>query len=225
MGKLIVFEGGDGTGKATQAKKLIEYLKKNNISYDTLDFPQYDSFYGKIVAQFLRGEFGALDEVSPYLASLTFAMDRLAAKKTIIKKLEDNKIVVANRYVTSNIAHQTSKFKDKKEADTFIKWIEKLEYVENGLPKEDLVIYLSLPATLSSKLILQKNKRDYLKGKKTDIQESNLDYIRNTNNLYENLAKRYPNWEKINCAENGTIRSVESIAEEVIDLLKVKNIL
>src|SRR3989344_2308491 len=111
-GKIIVIEGGDGSGKATQSKLLIEYLEKNSIPHAYLDFPNYSSFYGKLVGKFLRGEFGDLDSVSPYLASLTFALDRLSSKDTIENHLKAGKIVVMNRYATSNMAHQGSKIAD-----------------------------------------------------------------------------------------------------------------
>lgn len=224
-GKLIVFEGGDGAGKGTQSQLLLDYLEKKNIPHSSLDFPQYDTFYGKIVAQFLRGEFGKLDEVSPYLAALTFALDRAAVKDHIMGMLQEGKIVIANRYVTSNIAHQSSKFSSESEQNTFISWVEDLEYGQHGLPKEDIVIYLRVPSIVSTKLISKKDTRNYLNGKSHDIQEENHEYVSKTESFYDVLAQRNSNWITINCMKNGTILSRESIHEQVIQELQNKNII
>ncbi len=224
QGKLIVFEGGDGSGKGTQSKLLIEYLNSRNIPYAYLDFPQYDSFYGKIVAQFLRGEFGNLDEVSPYLAALTFALDRYAVKEDILNKLNEGNVIVANRYVTSNIAHQGSKFTNDTERNTFIKWVEDLEYGYHGLPHEDLVIYLRMPSDISADLTRQKGERSYL-GDKTDIQEEDENYRTVTHDMYTALAERSDHWIIIDCMKHGTIRSKEDIHTEVIEVLQNRNII
>lgn len=224
QGKLIVFEGGDGSGKGTQSKLLIEYLNKQNIPYAYLDFPQYDSFYGKIVAQFLRGEFGKLEEVSPYLAALTFALDRYAVKDDILKKLEEGNVIVANRYVTSNIAHQGSKFETNEERNIFIKWVEDLEYEYHGLPRENLVVYLRMPSDVSADLTKQKGERSYL-GDKKDIQEEDDDYRNITHDMYSTLAERSDHWIIIDCMKNGTIRSKEDIHKEVIQILQTRDII
>lgn len=224
QGKLIVFEGGDGSGKGTQSHLLTEYLSDHNIPHSYLDFPQYDSFYGKIVAQFLRGEFGKLEEVSPYLAALTFALDRYAVKEDILKKLSGGDIIVANRYVTSNIAHQGSKFSSITERDTFITWVEDLEYGYHGLPHEDLVIYLRLPSEVSADLTKQKGERGYL-GDKKDIQEENHEYRNITHDMYTTMAERSDHWVIIDCMKHGTIRSKEDIHQEVIQILQTKNII
>jgi len=223
-GTLIVFEGGDGSGKGTQARMLVQYLQTHGIAHDSLDFPQYDSFYGKIVAQFLRGEFGNIHEVSPYLASLTYALDRYAVKDRILSLLTMGKVVVTNRYVTSNIAHQGSKFKTNEERHAFITWIEQLEYGHHGLPHEDIVFYLKVPSAIAQELVKSKDSREYLHGKSHDIHEENLEYLSQTETWYDELSDRYPNWMKINCSENGIIRPKKAIHEDVICELKKRSI-
>lgn len=222
-GKLVVFEGGDGSGKGTQSQLLIRYLQSNNIPHSFLDFPQYDTFYGKIVAQFLRGEFGNLDEVSPYLAALTFALDRYAVKDTIIQELQEGKIVVANRYVTSNIAHQGSKFDQIEEQKKFIDWVEQLEYDYHGLPREDIVVYLRVPAEITAELTKKKGERSYL-GDNKDIQEENHEYRTVTQDMYTTLAERSHHWIIIDCMEHGTIRNKEDIHKQIVAVLKERNI-
>lgn len=218
-GKIIVIEGGDGSGKATQSKLLIEYLEKNSIPHAYLDFPNYSSFYGKLVGKFLRGEFGDLDSVSPYLASLTFALDRLSAKDTIENHVKEGKIVVMNRYATSNMAHQGSKISDETKRNEFLEWLEELEYTTNQIPREDAVIYLSVPWQEGSKLTKLKGDRAYLNGKKEDIHEASENHRKDTEAIYKILAKKR-SWITIRCMENDTMKSKEQIHDEIIEVLK-----
>lgn len=218
-GKILVIEGGDGSGKATQSKLLINYLEQNSIPSAYLDFPNYSSFYGKLVAKFLRGEFGDLDSVSPYLASLTFALDRLSAKDTIEDHLKAGKIVVMNRYTTSNMAHQGSKFADETKRREFLKWLEELEYETNKIPREDVVIYLYVPWQEGSRLTKLKEDRTYLNGKKEDIQEASEIHRKDTESIYKMLAEK-KSWSTISCIKNDTMKSKEQIHEEIIAVLK-----
>jgi dTMP kinase len=223
-GKIIVIEGGDGSGKATQSSLLIEYLKKNSIPNAYLDFPDYSSFYGKLVGKFLRGEFGNLDTVSPYLASLTFALDRLSAKDTIENHLHEGKIVIMNRYATSNMAHQGSKFENEAERIKFLKWLEELEYETNKIPREDAVIYLYVPWQEGSRLTRMKGDRSYLNGQKEDIQEASEKHRKDTEAIYKMLAKKR-SWITINCIKNDTMKSKEQIHNEIITVLKEQSII
>jgi len=224
-GKLIVFEGIDGSGKGTQTELLRTYLEQNKIPHKMLDFPQYDSFYGKIVAQFLRGEFGNLDEVSPYLAALTFALDRMAVKDTILADLQNNILLIANRYVTSNIAHQAGKFADQSRRDELVQWITDLEYSHHGLPREDCVIYLRLNPEVSRELTNSKKSREYLKGKSHDIQEEDSNHQQATFEMYEHLAHANPHWITIECMDHGIIRDRQAIHAEICQKLKSAGII
>lgn len=223
-GKIVVIEGGDGAGKATQSKLLIDFLEKNSIPHSYLDFPNYSSFYGKLVAKFLRGEFGDLNTVSPYLASLTFALDRLSAKDIIENSLNEEKIVVMNRYVTSNMAHQGSKFVTESERNKFLNWLEELEYETNKIPREDVVIYLYVPWNEASRLTKLKGDRTYLNGKTEDIQEASEIHRKDTEAIYKTLAEK-KSWITINCIKNDTIKSKEEIHAEIITRLKEHSII
>jgi dTMP kinase len=159
-GKLVVFEGIDGSGKTTQLDLLTEYLKERSIPFETIDFPRYwDSFHGKTVARYLKGDFGEVDSVSPYLISLAYSLDRATAKREMNVWLREGKIVLANRYATSNMAHQAAKLPEKKRKE-FLDWLYELEYRVNKIPKEDLVIYLHVPVATAHSLLINRGKRE-----------------------------------------------------------------
>lgn len=224
-GKLIVIEGGDGSGKSTQAKLLNEYLNKNNFSSEYFDFPRYyDSFYGNMVARFLRGEFGSIKEVSPYLASLIYALDRDSIKHKMIKILDQGVFIVANRYATSSMAHQGAKFPNNIKREEFINWLLDLEYKVNKIPKENLVILLYIPWRIALNLSNNQKNRKYLNGKKLDIHEEDLVYRRKVEKAYLELASRF-GWVKINCVEKGKILTVKAIHQKIIRILKNKNVI
>ena len=153
-GKLIVIEGSDGSGKTTQLQLLKKYIDEGRVRKTrTVDFPRYcDSFYGKFIARYLRGEFGDLSTVNPYLISFPYALDRLGAAKKIYSWLKSEKMVLLNRYTPSNLAHQSSRLKGK-EREAYLKWSLEFEYHENKLPVEDLVIFLYVPYKYAQKLM------------------------------------------------------------------------
>lgn len=217
-GILIVLEGGDGSGKTAQTKLLLEYLQKKKILVKTIDFPQYtDSFFGKFIARFLQGEFGRLDEINPYLLSIIYAEDLEEAKAQMEQWLSKGNIVLANRYVSSNLAHQSGRL-PKEKRDEFIKWDLELEYEINKLPKEDLIIYLHVPYTVSQKLLATKKR-------KADMVEKDQKYLRNSEKAYMHLAKKFPHWKTIECVDTtGNIRSVEEIHEDIKKLLAKKGL-
>ena len=220
-GKLIVIDGGDGSGKATQAKLLLEYLKKKKIKVKYVDFPQYySSFYGKTVAMFLRGEFGALNSVSPYLASLAYASDRASVKEEMEEFLEGGGVIIANRYATSNMAHQAARIADKKERESYLKWVYELEYKINKIPREDMVIYLYVPWKIGYALTKSKAGRNkYLNGKALDIAEADTKHRQDAEKMYLTLAKKYLHWEKIDCFENGVLLPIEVIHQKILSRL------
>lgn len=224
-GTFIVIEGGDAAGKNTQAKLLVEFLNKNHIKTKYFDFPQYySSFHGKTVAKFLRGEFGNIDEVSPYLASLAYALDRASVKHEMETFLEEGGIIVANRYATSNMAFQGAKFLNETEQEEYLQWIYELEYKVHRIPKEDIVLYLQVPTHLATQLATKRGSRPYLKGKK-DIHEEDADHIQRVNTLYEQLAKRYKHWITINSVKGDSIDTIENIHQKILNILKEKKII
>lgn len=218
-GKLIVIDGGDGSGKATQAKLLIEYLKKKKYKVKSVDFPQYySSFSGKTVAMFLRGEFGKLDAVSPYLASLPYALDRASVKEEMEEFLAKGGIIIANRYATSNMAHQSAKIASAADRKKYLEWVYELEYKVLKIPKEDTVVYLYVPWNIGYELTKNKDARAYLKGKSNDIAEEDMKHRQDAEKMYLQLAKE-KNWIKIDCVRENTMRSIEDIHKELLSNL------
>src|SRR3989338_5939774 len=144
--KFIVIKGNDGSGKTTQFKLLLKHLKSKKLQVKTMDFPlYYDSFFGKFLAEFMRGEHGKLENINPYLLTFPFALDRASALKTINKWRNKGYFLVFNRYVTSNLAHQSGRLPTKKERKKFVDWNMHFEYKINKLPKEDIVVFLHVP--------------------------------------------------------------------------------
>ncbi len=217
-GKLIVIDGGDGSGKTTQAELLVDYLKSKKIPVKYVDFPQYyKSFHGKTVGKFLKGEFGKIDEVSPYLASLAYALDRASVKREMDDFLARGGYIVANRYATSSMAHQAAKCNSEKEQEEFLKWIYELEYKVHKIPKENLVIYLHVPYQYAAELA---KKRAIQKGVEQDIAEKSLDHQKRSEEMYLMLAKKYKHWKIVECIQNNKILSREKIFEGVKLLLQ-----
>ena len=230
LGKLIVFEGVDGAGKTTQAKLLVKYLQKKKIPCAYISFPRYEeSLWGKMVRRYLAGDFGEVNDVDPYFASMLYAGDRLSAADQIKKWLSDGKVVVCNRYVGSNMAHMGGKVESpsfvrqgrtsdgkQNEKIKFIKWLEDLEYGENKIPKEDLVIFLHVPVQVS---------RNLIKDRKLDIHEKDLDYLEKVIQVYKKLAKSKNYWERINCTASGKILEPYEIHRKVLEVLKKRKIL
>lgn len=217
-GKLIVIDGADGSGKSTQAHLLVEFLQKKAVPVRYIHFPRYyNSFHGKTVAKFLRGEFGSIDEVSPYLASLAYALDRASMKEEMDEYLALGGIIVTDRYATSNMAHQGAKFTDIKSQDEYLKWEYELEYKVHKLPKEDLVVYLSIPPEVKAKLTANRRPQKYLLGKK-DIHEEDKDYQKRTQALYLKLAKEN-NWIVVECTKENSLLPPEEIHKLIVKKL------
>ena len=224
-GKFIVIEGTDGSGKATQADRLVIYLRGRGHKVHLIDFPRYyDSFHGETISRYLNGEFGDVYDVNPYLASLTYALDRMTAKEELSHWLNSGDDVIANRYTLSNMAFQAVKLPPS-QRDEFIDWEEKMEYKVHKIPKEDLIIFLHLPTEYSQRLIRRKPKRAYTK-KTRDIHERNLTYMREVEKQYMALYERYRHIRKINCLDKSNyIRPIEDIHKEIINLLKEEKML
>lgn len=215
-GKLIVFEGADGSGKTTQAKLLLKFLETHKIPRAYVSFPRYDeSLWANMVRDYLLGKFGKLGKLDPRLVSCLYAGDRLSASPAMKKWLENGKLLIANRYVASNIAYSTALMKSDKEKTDFIKWLEDLEYNENKLPKEDLVIFLYVPIEVSQKL---------MKARNLDIHEGNLEYLEKVIKVYQELARR-KNWTVVDCTEHGKILKEKDIAYKVLRKLRERKFL
>ena len=225
-GKLIVLEGTDGSGKTTQLQLLDEYLTTNKIPHATADFPQYGkTFFGDVAGKALKGEYGSLATVSPYLMSIPYAADRWQAKPQLDQWIAEGKIVLVNRYATSNAMYQAAKLPEEKRA-AFLQWNFDMEYSVFGIPKEDLVIYLHVPVDVASSLLEKKGKRAYLGERQTkDIHEANKVFQKEVERLYVSSCQTQPHWVKIECVQNGQLLSKEKIHEKIIAVLKEKNVL
>jgi dTMP kinase len=218
-GKFIVLEGIDGSGKRTQLEMLAQALASRGMAFTQVGFPNYEGFFGKMVAQFLNGDFGPLDAVDPHFSALLYAGDRLESKPGIEAALAAGKTVLADRYIGSNLAHQGSRAPREKR-DEFLQWLKQLEYGIYALPAEDLVIYLRVPVAEAHRLIGEKGARDYTKLRR-DLQESDLAHLEAASEVYEALA-RQPNWAKIECWDtvSRSLRSPDSIHKEVLATLE-----
>ena len=221
-GKIIVIEGTDGSGKNTQMKLLSRKFEERNVKFRAISFPCYEKPSSSLVKMYLDGDFGTdAMEVSPYIASTFFAVDRYAAYKTDFGKFyNDGGIIISDRYVSSNMLHQASKIDNKKEKEKFLNWLFDLEYNIYKIPKPDKVIFLNMPIEYSSKLL--KNRDNRFEYKKEDIHEKNIEYMKKSYETACELSKIY-NWEEIKCVEGGKVREIDEISEEIEE--KVKNII
>jgi dTMP kinase len=214
-GKFIVLEGIDGSGKRTQLEMLSKAFQSRGIASVQIAFPNYEGFFGKLVGQFLNGNFGTLDAVDPHFSSLLYAGDRLESKPAIEGALSAGKAVLADRYIASNLAHQGSRVPPGKR-DEFVAWLKRLEYEIYALPPEDFVIYLRLPAIEAHRLVGKKGARDYTILRR-DILEADLAHLESAAQVYDVLS-RQPNWAAIDCwdASKRAMRLPESIHEEIV---------
>lgn len=214
-GKLIAVEGIDGSGKRTQVELLNAVLVGRGLQTYVTGFPIYDSWFGRMAGQFLNGEFGALEVVDPHFTALLYAGDRFEAKGAMEKELSAGKIVLADRYIGSNLAHQTARVAAEKRAE-FVAWIEHLEYGIYGLPREALVIYLRVPAVESQKLVTRKAARTYTQ-ERHDLLESDLQHLEDAAEIYDGLAKR-ANWVTVQCFDSaqGAMRTPQDISQEIL---------
>lgn len=224
-GKMVIIDGADGSGKQTQTELLFFYLKKKGLAVKYYDFPRYyTSFHGRMVGRFLAGEFGQLNEVSPYLASLAYALDRASVEDEMDEWLGKGGIIVSNRYATSSMAHQAARLPRNKRS-RFIDWLDELEYKVHKIPREDLVIYLYVPWQIGLKLSKKKGRRGYLNGEKLDIAEVSIKHRQEVEKMYLWLAQNRKNWVKINCCQNGEIRPRKDIHQEILKVLKERGII
>lgn len=217
-GKLIVIDGADGVGKATQAKLLLARLKKEGKKAQTLDFPQYEkNFFGSLIGRALTGVYGDFIALNPYIASVLYAADRFESKETIEKWLSEGRMVVLDRYVSANQIHQGGKIVDAKERGKFLEWLEKMEFGVFGLPKPDVILYLDVPQEISEKLLEEKqsfSKKQYLNGEK-DLAESNAKHQGDARVSALKIIQKSNHWVRISCAERGMLLSREIIADRI----------
>ena len=212
MGKLIVIEGTDGSGKSTQFKLLTARLEAENHKFQKLVFPQYAEPSSALIRMYLGGEFGTKpSDVNAYAASAFYAVDRYASYKKVWGQwYEDGGLIVSDRYTTSNAVHQASKEPAEKQAE-FLKWLYDFEYDKLGLPAPDLVIYLDVPTDFTEAMM---RRREADTNTHADIHEQDMAYLATCRRTCKAAAEYY-GWTVIQCVKDGTMRSIEDIHEEI----------
>lgn len=218
-GKLIVIDGTDGSGKATQTNLLVKRLKKEGYSVQVADFPQYGKKSAALVEEYLNGKFGSAKDVGPYRASVFYAVDRYAVSIKIKEWLKKGKIVISNRYVSANMGHQAGKIKDIKKRDRFLEWLTDFEYNLFGIPKPNLNVLLYMPPKIGQKLVEKKGHRDYVGGIKKDLHEADLEHLKDAAEAFRYVAKKYK-WTVINCAPDNNLMTIEEIHKILFKQIK-----
>ena len=217
MGKIIVIEGTDGSGKSTQFRLLTQRLQQEGTEFKTLVFPQYSEPSSALIRMYLGGEFGTdPSDVNAYAASAFYAVDRYASfKKDWGTWYEQGGLIVSDRYTTSNAVHQASKEPGEKQGE-FLKWLYEFEYDRLGLPSPDLVIYLDVPTAFTEQMM---RHREQETNTKADIHEQNTQYLATCRETGRAAAKFY-GWNVIQCVKDGQMRSIEDIHGEIYGLVK-----
>ena len=212
MGKLIVIEGTDGSGKSTQFRLLTERLEQEGCAFRQLEFPQYGEPSSALIKMYLGGEFGHKpSDVNAFAATAFFAVDRYASYKKVWGKwYEDGGLVLTARYTTSNAVHQASKEPEEKQMD-YLAWLYEFEYDKLGLPRPDLVIYLDVPTDFTEKMM---RSREAATNTQADIHEQDLEYLATCRRIGK-AAAAYYGWTVINCVKDDQMRSIEDIQNEI----------
>lgn len=227
--RLFVIEGIDGAGKSTQIRLLQDFFTQSGLRNEYIHFPRTDApFFGELIARFLRGEFGALNEVDPYLVAMLYAGDRMDAAKTIKSWLDKGKIVLLDRYTYSNIAYQCAKLDDITLQDKLMQWILSLEFEHFSIPKPDLNIFLDVPFRFTEKKLTSARSgtdRSYLNGTR-DIHEEDLTFQKKVRDIYLRVSGTDGKLALINCSNNsGDMLPQEEIFDSIIRMLKTRNLI
>ena len=217
MGKLIVIEGTDGSGKSTQFRLLTSRLEQEQVAFQKLVFPRYSEPSSALIRMYLGGEFGTSpNSVNAYAASTFYAVDRYASYKMDWGQwYENGGLVVSDRYTTSNAVHQASKEPGEKR-EAFLAWLYDLEYGKLGLPKPDLILYLDVPTDFTETMM---RRREQDTNTHADIHEQDLAYLAACRQSGKAAAEFY-GWQVIQCVKDGAMRSIEDIHEEIYRLVR-----
>lgn len=216
---LIVLEGLDGAGKSTQLKMLSDHIAATGRQVDYLHFPRYDApVFGEMIARYLRGDYGSIEQVHPQIVALLFAEDRRTAAPLIREKLDAGHCVILDRYVYSNIAFQGSKMPDPKESEALCDWIFDVEYRQFGIPVPDLNLFLDVPISFVDEKLhntREGSDRDYLEGK-GDIHEADIEFQKRVRAIYLDRCKRDKGFIRIDCSDGaGHMLPAEAIFERI----------
>ncbi len=220
MATLIAIEGIDGAGKGTQAGRLVSSLRDMELKVGTLQFPRYSATtFGSAIGDFLNGRFGALNEVHPQLAAVLYAGDRYESRSLLMQMMDDNDIVVLDRFVGSNLAHQSAKLEGDARI-ALIEWIEKIEYEVFALPRPTLTILIDMSSQMSRELVSRKAARDYT-TQEADLQESDLPYLEKVRRCYLALSHSRLDWRTVHGLNyDGMLKSIDEVGDEILAVVK-----
>ena len=216
-GKLIVLEGTDGAGKATQTSLMAQRLEREGVSFRKVDFPRYGSPFAAPVERYLQGDLGKKPgDVSAYAASTLYAVDRYASyKEDWGRDYEAGTLILSNRYTTSNAVHQAPKLPEA-ERWAYLDWLFDLEYNRLALPEPDLVIYLDLPTEISAQMLRLRQEATHTRA---DIHEQDGDYLRACRESAQEIVERL-GWRRVDCSRDGAIRTPEDIHNQLWELVR-----
>ncbi|MCL5435871.1 MAG: thymidylate kinase [Patescibacteria group bacterium] len=213
-GKFIVIEGIDGSGKATQTRLLAARLRKQSRKVAVADFPQYGKKSAGPLEEYLNGKYG---KIGAYQASLLYAVDRFDARQKLCQWLEEGRVIVSNRYVTTNAGHQGGKIRAAAARRQFYRWLDSLEFGILGLPRADLTLVLHVPAKIAQLLVDKKNvaSRAYVNGKKRDLHEADFGHLQAAEHAYLDIARTFPRCVLLECVSDGVMLPPKVIAEMI----------
>lgn len=210
-GIFIALEGTDGSGKATQFDLLRKHLTSQGYDIEVFDFPQYEKESSYFARQYLNGAYGTTDQVGPYTASLFFSMDRYEAAPKIRQALSEGKIVLANRFTGSNMAHQGTNFSNPEELRGYFLWLDQMEFDLFKIPRPDLSVVLRVPADIAQKLVDKKAPRSYT-DKKRDLHEADINHMRKSVDVYDHLCQLFPkDFKQIDCTRGGKLLDIKNV--------------
>jgi dTMP kinase len=214
-GKLIVIEGADGAGKATQVKMLVERFKAEGIEVETLEFPRYeDTFFGSYIREWIDEVHGNFIELDPRLSSILFAGDRFETKDTINGWLKEGKHVILDRYVSASMLHQGAKISEVGKRGSFLLWLSRLEYDVFKMPKPDVVVYLDMPFDIRHALLTTDERKPNLGHTETDEE-----YQLAVQHCAEQVAS-LEKWRVVSCLMDDKLRSKDNISTELYGLIR-----
>ena len=221
MGILIAIDGVDASGKQTHTELLQEYFENQGYKVRRLSFPVYESESSSLVKMYLSGKLGkTADDVDAYAASTLYAADRFATYKSDWHTDYEDKdtLIIADRYVSSNMIHQASKIGDKAEKDKFLSWLYDFEYNLYKIPKPDVTLFLDMPPEYG-RILMQNRNNKFTDEKTLDIHESDFSYLEKSYNNAKYVADKF-GWKTVSCIKDGEIRSIDDIQKEIIEICK-----
>lgn len=212
-GAFIVIDGIDGSGKGTQTDLLVARLRAEGRSAVKADFPQYGTRSAGLVENYLNGKYGASSDVSPYVASFFYMLDRYDASFGLRESLGRGDLIVANRYVSANMGHQGGKFETRAERQKYFAWLDHYEYRVFGIPRPDMTLVLHVPAHIGQQNVDQKAVREYLSGASRDVHEADVSHLERAAQTYVEMCELFPDFRLIACAPKGALLSVPEVHE------------